>query len=128
MLKTRASGQKWPTLVQCWPIMAIFEFSPKKRNSHFFRLQRLGFVQKIREFQCAVFEKMLFLRILFQNGPKMDHFRIFGEKVKTSPSYPFFLFFKTKNQKIPMCGFGENLTDGNDGRETDRQTETRANL
>ena len=39
------------------PKSVIFEFSTKKRNRHFFRLQRLGFVQKIRKFQFAVFQK-----------------------------------------------------------------------
>ena len=37
---------------------------------------------------------------LGQNRPERGHFRILGEKVKTSPSYQFFLFFKTKIRKF----------------------------
>ena len=43
--------------------------------------------------------------ILDHFWPKRGHFRIFGEKVKTSLFYSFFSFFNTKNQKILMHGF-----------------------
>ena len=49
--------------------------------------------------------KPLFLGILGPNGPKIGHFRISDEKVKTSTSYPCLSFFKkSKNHKIPMHG------------------------
>ena len=69
-------------------------------------------------------EKPPFLVILAKFGSilvKMDQkgaiFEFLGKKWKRNP---FFLIFKTKNQKIPMCGFGENLTDGNE-RQTQRE-------
>ena len=37
-------------MTQIWPKRAIFEFSQKMRNVIFFRLQRLGLVQKISNF------------------------------------------------------------------------------
>ena len=104
-----------PNLGQFWPKWVIFEFSPKSETGMFFRLQRLGVVQKIRKFQCAVFKKNVKTTIFGhfgqiwvnfgQNGPKRGHFRIFGEKVKTLPSYPFFLFFKKKIREIQYAVF-----------------------
>ena len=86
-------------LGQFWPKWVIFEFSPKKRNRYFFRLQGLGFVQKIRKFQCEVFEKNAKNLCFWAFWAKMGHFRIFGEKVKTSPSYPFFCIFQNKQAR-----------------------------
>ena len=36
-----------PNLGQFWPKRAIFEFSHNMRIRHFFRLQRLGLIQKL---------------------------------------------------------------------------------
>ncbi len=95
------SGQIWVNFGQNG---SFLNFPQKSETVIFFRLQRVGFVQKIRRFQCAVFEKnaknlcfWAFWVKMGQIGPKRGHFRIFGEKVKTSPSFPIFLFFKTKN-------------------------------
>ena len=79
-------------------------------------MQRLSFLQKIRKFQRAVFEKMLktppFLGVLGQKGL---FWTIFGQKgaifefsVKKRKRHfftHFFSFFNTKNQKILMRGF-----------------------
>ena len=46
-----------PNLGQIWPKMAIFEFSQKIRKHHFFRLKRLGLVQKISKFWRTDWEK-----------------------------------------------------------------------
>ena len=80
------------------------------QSRHFFRLQRLGFVQKLGN-SNALFSKKNAKKppFFWHFGPKRDNFRIFSEKVKTSPSYPFFLFFKTKNQK--KCFFKKNLNN-----------------
>ena len=74
----------------------------------FFQLQRLAFLQKIRKFKCTVFRKLRkppflvpFGPILDHFWPKTGHFRIFGEKAKSS----LFSFFNTKNPKILMRGF-----------------------
>jgi hypothetical protein len=83
-------------LGQFWPKWVIFEFSTKKRNSHFFRLQRLGFVEKIRKFQCAVFEKnaknLCFWAFWAKKGP-FSNFRWKSENVTFLPI--FFMFQKT---------------------------------
>ena len=78
------------------------------KKGQFSRLKRLGFLQKFRKFQCAVFEKMLKTSIFGHFGPKRPildhlwpkrgHFRIFGEKAKTSLFYSFFFHFSI--QKI----------------------------
>ena len=119
-------------LAQFGPKWVIFEFSTKKRNRHFFRLQSLGFVQKIRKFQCTVFEKnaknlcfWAFLVKMGQIGPKRGHFRIFGEKVKTSPSFPIFFIFQNKklensNARFRRKSGGRRETERQRNRETDR--------
>ena len=105
-------------LGQFGPKWVIFEFSTKKRNRHFFRLQRLGFVQKIRKFQCAVFEKNA-------KNLQMVHFRIFGEKVKTSPFYPFFHLSKQKSEN---SNARFRRKSGGRRQRDRRQRETRVNL
>ena len=113
-----------PNLGQFWPKWVIFEFSTKKRNRHFFRLQRLGFVQKIRKFR---FSKKMQKTSVFgyfgskwaKLGPEGAIFEFSVKKWKRHLLTHFFLFFKTKNHKIPMRGFGENLADGE--RQRDRQ-------
>ena len=55
--ETISDDQNAQTWVKFGPKWVIFEFSTKKRNRYFFRLQRLDLVQKIRKFQCVVFEK-----------------------------------------------------------------------
>ena len=89
-------GQIWVNFCQKGPYLNFCQ----KNETGIFRLQRLGFVQKIRKFQSAVSKKMIETAIFGhfdqiwvyfgQNGPIRDHFRIFGEKMKTSPSYTFF--------------------------------------
>ena len=50
------NGEKW--IFSPKVILSFLEKQIKKaKHSFFFRLQRLEFVQKIRKFQCAVFEK-----------------------------------------------------------------------
>ena len=74
-------------------------------------------------------EKPLFLGILGQNGPnwaKMGHFRIFGEKVKTSPSYPFFFIFQNKKSENSNARFRRK--SGARRQTTERERETRVNL
>ena len=104
---------------------SFLNFCQKSETVIFFRLQRLGFVQKIRKFQWALFEKnaknLRFFGILGQKGPnwakmgpKWAIFEFSVKKWKRHLLTHFFLFFKTKNQKIPMRGFGENLADGDD--------------
>ena len=63
---------------------SFFNFRQKSETVIFFRLQRLGFVQKIRKFQCMVFNKnaknlrfWAFLAILAQNG---QFWTVFGPK------------------------------------------------
>ena len=55
------SGQKCPNLgqicVNFGQNRSFLNFRQKSETVIFFRLQRLGFVQKNRKFQCAVFEK-----------------------------------------------------------------------
>ena len=90
----------------------MFKFPCKTKAVIIFGLQRLSFLQKSRKFQRAVFEKnaknphfWAFWAKKADFGPfwpKRGHFRIFGEKAKTSL---FYSFFNTKNQKILMCGF-----------------------
>ena len=53
--------------------------------------------------------------------PKRGHFRIFGEKEKTSLFYSFFSFFNTKNQKILIRRFSGKWARTNE--RTDERTE-----
>ena len=78
----------------------------------------------MREFQKKYKKTLIwaFWVKMEQIGSKRGHFRIFGEKVKTVPSFPIFLFFKIKSKKIPMRSFGENLADGE--RHTEKQSVT----
>jgi hypothetical protein len=39
------------------------------------------------------------------NKPKMGHFRIFGEKMKTSPSNPFVFIFQNKKSENSNAWF-----------------------
>ena len=99
-----------PNLGQYWPKRAIFKFPRKTKAAIFFGLQRLGFLQKIRKFQCTVFEKKILKTPIFGYfGPKRPildhfwlkrgHFRIFGEKAKTSRFYSFFFIFQYKKSE-----------------------------
>ena len=95
-------------------------------------MQRLGFLQKIRKFQCPVFEKMLktpFLGVLDQKG---RFWTICGQKgaifefLVKSENVTFLLifsFFNTKNQKTLMRGVSGNWAR-TDGR-TDERTGVR---
>ncbi len=113
---------------------SFLNFPQKSETVIFFRLQRVGFVQKIRRFQCAVFEKnaknlcfWAFWAKKGQIGPKRGHFRIFGQKVKTSRSYPFFFIFQNKKSENSNARF-RRKSGGR--RETERREtrETRVNL
>ena len=68
-------------------------------------------------------KKPLFWGILGQNGPnwaKMGHFRIFGEKVKTSPSYPFFFIFQNKKSENYNARFRRKSGARRERGQTDR--------
>ena len=100
-------GQIWVNIGQKGP---FFKFPRKNKAVIFFGLQRLGFLQKIRKFQCGVFEKNVKTPIFGYFGPKRPildhfwpkrgHFRIFGEKAKTSLFYSFFSFFNTNKRVV----------------------------
>ena len=56
-----------------------------------------------------------------QIEPKRGHFRIFGEKVKNSPSFPI-LFYFSKQKKLKFhCAISEKNWRTEIDRETDRQ-------
>ena len=59
-----------PNVGKFWPKREFFKFPQKNKAVIFFWLQRLGFLQKIRKFQCAVFGK----------NAKNTHFRVFWAK------------------------------------------------
>ena len=107
-----------------WAKMGHFWIFNKKAKSSFFRLQRLGFMQRNRKFQFAVFEKKNANNLCFwafwvkmdQIGPKRGHFWIFGQKVKTSPSF----FFQNK---ILENTNGRFQRKSGGWRETDRETD-----
>ena len=91
---------------------SFFNFRQKSETVIFFRLQRLGFVQKIRKFQCALFEKnaknLCFLAFWAkkgqigpkwaQNGP-FSNFRWKSENVTFLP-----IFFIFQNNKRAVLG------------------------
>ena len=69
--------QIWVNFGQKGP---FFKFPWKTKAVIFFGLQTIGFLQKIREFQCAVFEKMLQTPIFGHFGPKKVDFGPFLAK------------------------------------------------
>ena len=130
---------KWPIWVKFWTDTAQnvqFSSFPEK-NVTFLHSLRLAFMQKIREIQYAVFEKMrktfdfghfwpfwLKMANFGQTRPKMSNFWVFLKKKSH-----FFTLPKTsihaKNQRNPMCGFLEKRLRA---RQRDRETETRQYL
>ena len=92
-----------------------FSSFPEKQKRHFFTLPKTSIHAKIREIQCAIFEKMHktfdfghfdhFGSNFGQTRPKMSYFRVFTKKQKRY----FFTLPKTgihaKNQGNPTCGF-----------------------
>ena len=108
-------GQIWAKMVHFW----IFD---KKVKLSFFLTPEITLRAKIGKFQ-APFSKnaknlcfWAFCVKMGQIGPKRGHFRICGEKVKTSPSFPIFLFF------------GENLANGERLRDRQRHTQRRVTI
>ena len=57
-------------MTQIWPKRAIFEFSQKIRKRHFFRLQRLGLVQKLANSNERIAKKMRKTSIFGHFGQK----------------------------------------------------------
>ena len=112
--------------VKFGPIWVIFKFSTKKRNRHFFPLPETRLCAKIQEIPMRGFQKKknakklcfwAFWVKMGQIGPKRGHFRIFGEKVKTSPSFPIcFIFQKQKIRKFQCV-----VSEKNWRTERDRQ-------
>ena len=106
-----------PNLGQFWPKWVIFEFSPKKRNRHVFSTPETRLRAKKLGNSNAWFSKKMWKTTIFghfgqiwvnfgQNGLKRGHFRIFGGKVKTSPSYSY--FSKQKIRKF-QCAVSEKI-------------------
>ena len=54
-------------------------------------------------------------------GQKGTIFQFTVKKLNRNLLVPILLFFKTKNQKIPMCGFGEHLMHINDDNRRQRR-------
>ena len=119
MLNTRASGKKWQNLGQIWVNFgqngSFLNFRQKSKTVIFF----VRFSKKMRK--TSVFWHFGPKRAkLGQNGPKMGHFRIFGEKVKTSPSYPFFFIFQNKKSENSNVRF-RRKSGTRRRRQTERQ-------
>ena len=88
----------------------FFKFPWKTKPVIFFGLQRLGFLQKNQEIPTRSFRKKMLKTPHFwafwakkadldHFWPKRGHFRIFGEKAKTSLFYSFFLIFQYKKSE-----------------------------
>ena len=121
-------SQIWPNLGQIWvnfgPNGSFLNFRQKNETVIFFRL---GFVQKIRRFQCAVFEKKcekpLFLGILGQKGSnwaKKGPFSNFRSKSENVTFLPIFFYFSKQKIRKFQCAVSEKIWRT---ETTDRQTE-----
>ena len=99
-----------PNLGQFWPKRAIFQIYLKNQSRNIFGLQRLGFLQKIMKFQCAVFEKnaknphfWVFWAKKANFGPffaKKGPFSNFRWKIENVTFYSFFHFAIQKIRKF----------------------------
>ena len=104
-----------PNLGKFWPKRAIFQISPKTKAAIFFDCRGQASCKKLGNSNAQFSKKMLKTPVFGRFEPKRPirehfwpkrgHFRIFGEKAKTSLFYSFFSFFNTKIQKIPMRRF-----------------------
>ena len=123
-----------PNLGQFWPKRAIFEFSQKMRKRHFFRLHRLGLVQKLANSNERIAKKMWKTSIFGHFGPKrpiLDSFwpkwakrDFFSKKRLEHFCRAYKPYLTAKFQKKVMNGFRESpeRTNERTNERTDERT------
>ena len=100
-------------ITQIWPKRAIFEFSHKMRKRIFFRLQRLGLVEKLPNSYEWIVEKCKKTSIFGHFGPKGQFWTVFGQNGQNGNFFKKALgTFLPRLQALTNCKVSEKVMNG----------------